>query len=299
MVLQSQRFTGVSTLERCVTEGDRLMAGEPDSVAVTRLQDALVDLGYLPLTEVDGIFGDHTGKAVTAYKTDNDLIPNDPVVGHETMTALDDWFASEPSNPDDPDASTDGLLDLAEEARTSAKSWAVAARDALIQWPEPPPDAVDLDPERLFYERALEWSFKLYTEPDQRETLIRVALLPMAEGVIRLLDGAVTFLAQDRPAMLEQSKTYEAMSQMPGVVVVVTPPFRNHLDAVARAGELYRQMAHVAYPVAQVRGWPGMTRRWNGLNAWQQVRNSVAYATFAYEAATGMEPQFRPEPIWY
>ncbi len=299
-MLQSQRFTGVSTLERCITEDYRLMAGNPDSVAVTRLQDALADLGYLPLTEIDGIFGERTGRAVTAFKTDSDITPNDPVVGFGTMTALDGWFASEPSEPDDPDDSTDGLLELAEEASTLARSWAVAARDALVQWPEPPLDPPDLDSERYYYERALEWSFKLDTESEQREDLIRLALLPMAEGIIRLLDGAVTFLAQDRPAMLEHTTTYEPMNQLPGVVVVVTPPFRNHLDEVARAGELYRQVAHVAYPVAGVRGWPGVVpQRWTGLNAWLQVRNSVAYATFAYEAATGMDPQFRHEPIWY
>lgn len=50
MVLQSQRFTGVSTLERCITKGYRLMAGDPDSVAITESGDQLEGGRQLPPT---------------------------------------------------------------------------------------------------------------------------------------------------------------------------------------------------------------------------------------------------------
>ena len=73
MALQAQRFAGVATLEACASGAHRLMAGDPDAVAVTRVQDALADLGYLSVDEVDGIFGERTGHAVTRFKTDSGL----------------------------------------------------------------------------------------------------------------------------------------------------------------------------------------------------------------------------------
>src|SRR5262249_1134551 len=46
----------------------------------------------------DGFFGPDTGAAVTAYKTDKGLVPNDPVVGPGTTRALDeDLFQDPPS----------------------------------------------------------------------------------------------------------------------------------------------------------------------------------------------------------
>lgn len=91
--LRAPRFVGDDVLESCLT-GHRILAGSgdpPDSVS--RIQQALSDLGFT--VAVDGIFGPQTGAAVTSYKTNKGLVPNDPVVGPGTMGALDDDFAHE------------------------------------------------------------------------------------------------------------------------------------------------------------------------------------------------------------
>src|SRR5882672_3289078 len=87
------RFFGDDVLESCLT-GHRMFAGSgdpPESVAL--VQQALDALGFV--VSVDGIFGPETGQAVTAYKTQKGLVPNDPVVGPGTMAALDADFAHE------------------------------------------------------------------------------------------------------------------------------------------------------------------------------------------------------------
>ena len=71
MALQSQRFAGITTLELCVAKGYRLTFNNSDTPAVTRVKEALSDLGYLSLGEVDGIFGERTGSAVTSFKVDS------------------------------------------------------------------------------------------------------------------------------------------------------------------------------------------------------------------------------------
>lgn len=58
--------------------------------AVVKIQQALIDLGFpLPEQGARGTFSDETGAAVTAYKTDRQIFPNDPVVGPGTMRSLD------------------------------------------------------------------------------------------------------------------------------------------------------------------------------------------------------------------
>jgi hypothetical protein len=92
-VIISPRFFGDDVLESCLT-GHRMFAGSgdpPESVAL--VQQALDSLGFS--VSVDGIFGPETGQAVTAYKTQKGLTPNDPVVGPGTMAALDADFAHE------------------------------------------------------------------------------------------------------------------------------------------------------------------------------------------------------------
>lgn len=89
----SPRFYGDDVLESCLA-GHRMFdsSGDPpESVAL--VQQALVDLGFA--LDVDGVFGSETGDVVTAYKTIKKLTPNDPVVGPETMAALDADFAHE------------------------------------------------------------------------------------------------------------------------------------------------------------------------------------------------------------
>ena len=92
-MLVSARFFGDDVLESCLT-GHRIFQGSgdpPESIA--ELQRALADLGFD--VDVDGVFGAQTGQAVTAYKTQKGLVPNDPVVGPGTMAALDADFAHE------------------------------------------------------------------------------------------------------------------------------------------------------------------------------------------------------------
>jgi hypothetical protein len=186
----------------------------------------------------------------------------------------------------------DGLVDA---AVATIRTWATTARDALMVWPTA--DPADLSPNRLAYEAALERNFRVSTI-DWREELIAFALLPVSEAVLRLLDGAIRFVVRDRATFMVHSRTYEPVDQSPGLIINVSPPFRNAMDDNGRAGELYRALAHVSYPVASIRGWPG-TVRYAGLDTGEQTRNSVAYASFAYETTTGFEATFRPEPLWY
>jgi len=91
--LISPRFFGDDVLASCLS-GHRIFDGSgdpPDSVGL--IQQALSDLGFG--ISADGVFGPDTDSAVTAYKTSKGITPNDPVVGPETMTALDDDFAHE------------------------------------------------------------------------------------------------------------------------------------------------------------------------------------------------------------
>jgi len=100
MPLRSARLTGDQVLENCLTGGHRMLDGE-DGLPVMRVQSGLLDLGRsVGQKGADGIFGPDTGAAVTAYKTDKGLFPNDPVVGPGTTQALDDDLFLDPPNLD-------------------------------------------------------------------------------------------------------------------------------------------------------------------------------------------------------
>ena len=89
MPLTNPRFAGDPVLEACLAGEHRMMAPETGP-AVRKVQQALIDLAFaLPVHGADGRFSDETGAAVTAYKTDRQIFPNDPVVGRGTMTSLD------------------------------------------------------------------------------------------------------------------------------------------------------------------------------------------------------------------
>lgn len=87
--LKCPRFAGDPFLQDCA-DNVRQMRAPDQGLAVKRVQAALVDV-RLSVGEkgLDGAFGPDTGKAVTAYKTDRGLSPNDPVVGPGTMGTLD------------------------------------------------------------------------------------------------------------------------------------------------------------------------------------------------------------------
>lgn len=88
-MLISQLFSGNIDLELIASGGRRMLAPEnSDSVAL--VQQALLAIGFpLKMGGVDGIFAQETGDAVTAFKTDRLLSPNDPVVGTGTIRRLD------------------------------------------------------------------------------------------------------------------------------------------------------------------------------------------------------------------
>jgi hypothetical protein len=68
----------------------RILAGEQDHDAVKRIQEALIVLGY-PLQRygADGNYQGETSTAISKFKADRSISPSDPVVGPQTMAALD------------------------------------------------------------------------------------------------------------------------------------------------------------------------------------------------------------------
>jgi phosphatidylserine/phosphatidylglycerophosphate/cardiolipin synthase-like enzyme/subtilisin family serine protease len=102
VTLLSPRFT--SNLDLQAVAAGRLRLGAPGTApypapvssqgdGVRAVQQALLDLGYpLPRSGADGRFGAETGAAVTKYKTDKGIYPNDSVVGPHTIAGLDAEF---------------------------------------------------------------------------------------------------------------------------------------------------------------------------------------------------------------
>jgi len=97
--LHCPRFAGDRELEAVFSGHLRL--GRPGTpalhtpvrsrgAAVQKVQRALPDLGYaLPRYGPDGKFGLETGRAVSRFKKDRGVRPDDPVVGPKTIRALD------------------------------------------------------------------------------------------------------------------------------------------------------------------------------------------------------------------
>jgi hypothetical protein len=96
MPLRSARLTGDPVLENCLNGQARMQSGD-DSLSVKRLQSGLLAVGRsVGPGDADGIFGAGTATAVTNYKTDKRLVPNDPIVGPGTTKALDDDLFIDP-----------------------------------------------------------------------------------------------------------------------------------------------------------------------------------------------------------
>jgi peptidoglycan hydrolase-like protein with peptidoglycan-binding domain len=92
--LMSARFRGSQTLQDCA-DGIRsayLRFGSQGD-AVLLLQEALIDLGYDIPDGPTGNFLSQTSAAVVKFKTDETLVPNDPVAGQGTVTRLDGKWA--------------------------------------------------------------------------------------------------------------------------------------------------------------------------------------------------------------
>jgi peptidoglycan hydrolase-like protein with peptidoglycan-binding domain len=94
MDLQSARFRGDPLLQR-IADADQSAylsfgaRGEP----VRKVQYALIDLGYSIPDGATGLFASQTSAAVVKFKTEFHLVPNNPVVGVGTITALDGSWA--------------------------------------------------------------------------------------------------------------------------------------------------------------------------------------------------------------
>jgi peptidoglycan hydrolase-like protein with peptidoglycan-binding domain len=84
----SARFEGDKGLED-ISKGSTTLAKGARGLEVTKLQQALVDLGYkLPKFGVDGRFGDETATAVTAFQGDAGISPPTGELDQATLTAL-------------------------------------------------------------------------------------------------------------------------------------------------------------------------------------------------------------------
>jgi peptidoglycan hydrolase-like protein with peptidoglycan-binding domain len=96
MAVRSHRFGGSPSLAACLA-GETILEPGLASGAVARVQQALMDLGYV-LREYgpDGVFGHETEKAVVAFKAAASIQSDDPVIDSGTIEALDTRFASEP-----------------------------------------------------------------------------------------------------------------------------------------------------------------------------------------------------------
>jgi hypothetical protein len=88
-MLHSSLIGGSADL-KLVAEGTRRIQAPESSDAVARIQQALILVGgSLPNSGIDGMFGDETGRAVSAFKKSRNLSPSDPVVGAGTTKRLD------------------------------------------------------------------------------------------------------------------------------------------------------------------------------------------------------------------
>jgi peptidoglycan hydrolase-like protein with peptidoglycan-binding domain len=106
--LQSPRFSPSAKLQRCFENTDRLSQGDPDTDAVIRIQQALIDVQGLtgntydlgstgPNNDgVDGNYGPKTAAAVKKFKADEKLgFTQFGDVGPGTMHRLDELFSTE------------------------------------------------------------------------------------------------------------------------------------------------------------------------------------------------------------
>ncbi len=138
MAVRSHRFAGSASLAACL-EGETTLQPGLVSGAVARVQQALMDLGYV-LREYgpDGVFGHETGQAVAAFKADAGVQPDDPVIDRQTIEALDTRFAGEPPRPtkDDQAPTTQTPIDPARvttgDERSTAGTFARRAVDLAL-----------------------------------------------------------------------------------------------------------------------------------------------------------------------
>ncbi|MEV6396223.1 peptidoglycan-binding protein [Streptomyces sp. NPDC051907] len=291
--LNAQRFSGLTPLENCLNGTHKLQAGEPDRTSVDRVQSALVDFGYAVAGGIDGIFGPGTGAAVTAFKTDEGLSPTDPVIGVGTMTRLDDHFAHEQANPDAPDPSTTGLVQLGKDTITNI---CVPRLDAVIAKLDQPV----LDP---LVNDALERNFHVSSHPLGRQAAIDQVIRPTFKGTRNVLAASppvIVLKEMDRATFVAQDvrHSYSVAMMTTGSVFSMTPAFRNALGSEDHVTGFIRAAVTISLPGSSVQGFPG-TARYAALTGDEALKNRIAYAAFAFEVTTGIFSTLRPFPEWF
>lgn len=292
MPTSAQRFSGSATLDRCVDEGYRLLAGDPDHDAVWRLQAALLDLGYELDHGLDGAFGRATGEVVIEFKTDERLMPADAVASRGTIGRLDACFAREARDPDQPDPATTGLVDAFADASIVATRWIGDAVEAIRTTLDTPGGIPET-------EARLQRHFRLATAGIGRERALREVLGPAYLEARRAL---VTSLFEASALTRAQwhvqfpGEDYHAVTERLGGRVFISPPFRNALSADERAAAV----AGIAIGLdGRIRGnTPPATRRYERLTGDFAVVNKPSYAAFAAESSTGATATFSPRPTW-
>ncbi|WP_228731239.1 peptidoglycan-binding domain-containing protein [Clostridium zeae] len=75
------------TVDEIISDGGVVERGD-EGKAVRQVQSALVALGYLSSSSVDGIFGTKTYNAVKAFQKHESLTPYDGIVGKKTWKKM-------------------------------------------------------------------------------------------------------------------------------------------------------------------------------------------------------------------
>jgi len=298
MPLSAQRLQSSETLRRCVDEGYRMMAGEPDQDAVKRMQLALYDLGYTDIERVDGIWAGKTDDIVRLFKHDEGLAPGDAVASRGTIGQLDIYFAGEAADPDDPDPGVEGLTDL---VRTEMSELVIRIDQAfgllnVISWGTPGDVAESPWRSALLTHCGIDASEGESAMPPARILLER-RLNNMRDALGRDL---IVVLTEDR-ASWHASTGYSFYSasafRQPDRVLTVTPAFRNALTESDRLATILRAGLRTFEPQVVALGYPG-TARYGWLEPHQREVNAVGIAALILSLTGDEWLTLHPAPIW-
>lgn len=298
MPLSSQRLSPSPSLTRCVDEGYRMMAGEPDSDAVKRLQLALSDLGYEQISRIDGIWGEETSSAVVRFKLDESLEPHDAVASHGTVGQLDQYFSWEPEDPDLPDPSASGLADLVKSRMVEAASSIEASLSVIgtLHWGQPDDGSEGAWRSALQTHRGIDVSDGGDAFPPAR-TLMEGLL---SASIDALTSGEITVHELDRAGWQAETgySFYSANDyRLSQRQIRVMPAFRNALTPTDQAEVILRIAARTVDPSLHVLGYPG-TARYGSLSAEDRSRNLVGLAALVLFLSSGFSEPIHPAPIW-
>jgi hypothetical protein len=231
------------------------------------------------------------------------LSPDDPVVGVGTMTALDGFFAWEPSDPDAPDPTSAGLEALVQTTITaSVVPWLRTSLAALqtCRDGQPHPD----DPQWVQAQAALDRNFRLDLQPAARAANT-AEIADVVDGCLRLMDpgGFLAVRAMDRAEYAAYRAEHGAPPFYPpssdgGGHFSVMPPFRNVLDDEDRAVHVLRAALRVVRPGLAIASYPG-TRPWDIMDTAARIGSKTGYQALVVELGRGLSATFRNGPAWF